>query len=344
MPDTIRVLYIDDDAGLGRLMQRILARHGMAIDCAANGADGVRHLRQGGYDAIALDHDLGGESGLDVLALIRAEPAPPPVIYVTGSDDARIAVAALKAGAVDYVWKDVQGHYRDLLVEAVRAALAQERLRRDKERAELEIREARDRAELLLGEVNHRVANSLALVSALAGLQAKGVTDESARLALLEMQARVAAIAGVHRRLYTSQDVRAVDMGTYLESLVRELEAAMEDSANGHSLRLEVDRELQLAPDRAVAIGVMVTELVTNAYKYAYPADAGEIRIGLRRQDEARLRLSVADDGVGWAGVAEARGTGVGYRIINAMAANLKATLAYDPQRAGTCVVIEFAG
>ena len=109
----------------------------------------------------------------------------------------------------------------------IRSALAQDKLRRDKERADREIREARDRAELLLSEVNHRVANSLALVSSLARLQAKGVADESARLALHEMQARIAAIAGVHRRLYTSPDVRSVDMDIYLASLVRELGAAM---------------------------------------------------------------------------------------------------------------------
>ena len=133
-------------------------------------------------------------------------------------------------------------------------------------------------------------------------------------------------------------------MGTCLESLVRELEAAMEASANGHRLRLEVDRELQLAPDRAVAIGVMVTELVTNAYKYAYPADAGEIRVGLYRQSDGRLLLAVVDDGGGWAGASEPQGTGLGYRFINAMAATLEAKLAYDPQPMVTRAVVQFAG
>ncbi len=63
-------------------------------------------------------------------------PNAPPVIYVTGSEDSRVAVAALKAGAADYVWKDVQGHFRDLLAEAIANALDQERLRREKEAAE----------------------------------------------------------------------------------------------------------------------------------------------------------------------------------------------------------------
>lgn len=133
-------------------------------------------------------------------------------------------------------------------------------------------------------------------------------------------------------------------MGTCLESLVRELEAAMEASANGHRLRLEVGRELQPAPDRAVAIGLMGTELVTNACKPAYPADAGEIRVGLYRQSDGRLLLAVVDDGGGWAGASEPQGTGLGYRFINAMAATLEAKLAYDPQPMVTRAVVQFAG
>jgi DNA-binding response OmpR family regulator len=104
--DPVRVLYVDDDAGLGRLMRRALAAKGIAIEHVADADDALALLAAGGYDAVALDHDLGATTGLEVLRQIRALPGAPPVIYVTGSDDVRVAVAALKAGAVDYVWKD----------------------------------------------------------------------------------------------------------------------------------------------------------------------------------------------------------------------------------------------
>jgi two-component sensor histidine kinase len=340
----VRVLYIDDDPGLGRLMQRTLASKGLAIEHVTTRDAGMERLEAGGIDVIALDHDLGRDSGLDLLRAIRGQADAPPVIYVTGSDDARVAVAALKAGAADYVWKDVQGHYRDLLVESIGAALTQERLKREKEKAESEVIAAKERAELLLREVNHRVANSLALVSSLAGLQANAVADEGAKHALREMQGRIAAMAGIHRRLYTSSDVRVVDMDAYLSNLVQELNEAMHAEAKPHLILLDVDTGMKIATDKAVSVGVVVTELVTNAYKYAYPDGVkGDIGVSLRRMGEDALRLTVADDGVGWRGDTKPKGTAVGTRIIKAMAANLKASLRFDDQHRGTRVVLEFA-
>src|SRR5690606_30542774 len=115
-----------------------------------------------------------------------------------------IAVEALKSGAADYVHKSVDEDFFVLLASAIDQAVEQSRLREAKEAAEREVREARDRAELLLAEVNHRVANSLALVASLVRLQSSSVSDPTAKDALSETEARITAIAGLHRRLYTS--------------------------------------------------------------------------------------------------------------------------------------------
>lgn len=341
MADGARVLYIDDDAGLARLVRRTLEGAGHAFEHAASGEEGLARIARGGIEVVALDHHLPGRTGLDILQVIRAEPGAPPVIYVTGSEDSRVAIAALKAGAADYVLKDVAGHFRDLLVEAVTAALEGERMRRAQQEADRAVREARDRAEMLLKEVNHRVANSLSLVSALTRMQMSAVTDPAAKAALAETQARINAIAGVHRRLYTSSDVKTVDIRAYLGSLVEELDAAMRTEGREHPIRLLAE-PMQIAPDKAVSIGVIVTELVTNAFKYAYPeGEPGEIRVRLAAVEES-IELSVEDEGVGWQGEGPSRGTGLGTRIVQAMARNLQSALTFDAKPKGTRAQVLF--
>jgi len=106
---------------------------------------------------------------------------------------------------------------------------------------------------------------------------------------------------------------------------------------------LQADADVRVPTDKAVSIGVIVTELMTNAYKYAYPEDSrGEIRVVLRRSADGLLTIDVEDDGVGWKGAGVAQGTGLGSRIITAMAANLQTTVAYEPVAKGTHAVFKF--
>ncbi|WP_295139154.1 histidine kinase dimerization/phosphoacceptor domain -containing protein [uncultured Reyranella sp.] len=341
--EQVRILYIDDDAGIGRLVERALAPHGISVRHVGSGDEGLELLEKERFHAIALDHNLTNETGLDVLSKIQRVTVDVPVVYVTGSEDARVAVAALKAGAADYVWKDVQGHFRELLGAAIRSALQQQRMKAEAEEAQRTIREERDRAELLLHEVNHRVANSLALVASLARLQANAVQDEAARHALQEMQARIMAVAGIHRRLYTSSDVRIVELGSYLMSLIDELSAAIDAADKKNVVALHADADVRVPTDKAVSIGVIVTELLTNAYKYAYPAGMrGEIRVILQKIGDDTISIAVEDDGVGWKGTGSTQGTGLGTRVITAMAANLQSKVEYDSGVEGTRASFRF--
>jgi len=342
-PTRLRILYIDDDPALGRLVARQLARRGLDVVHALDGESGLNLLDSGPFDAIALDHFMPGRNGIEVLADIRSREQPPPVVYVTGADEGRIAIAALKAGAADYVIKDVAGAFIELFETAIRQAVQRQRLQMAKERAEQDMREARARAEMLLREVNHRVANSLQLVASLVTLQQKKAgLDRAARDALVEAHNRIHAIAQIHRRLYTSPDVRFVELDAYLQGLVEELEAAMRATGREHDIIVKAD-PVSLGTDRAVTLGVIVTELVTNAFKYAYPTGVrGNILVRLSAQG-GRCRLEVEDDGVGWDGTGPAQGSGMGRQILGAMTASLGTRIVYTPRPQGTSAVLEFA-
>ena len=343
-----RLLYIDDDEGLGRLVARTLGRRGLDVVSCTDPLAGVEQLRTERFEVVALDHYMPGQDGLATLEQIKAQPDPPPVVYVTGSDESRIAIAALKAGASDYVIKTGSEDFTDLLFTAVRQAVEQERLRRGRDEAQAALAEANRRLEAvvvrqeaLLREVNHRVANSLQLVSSLVHMQTSAVKDGEAKGALRDTQARISAIMQVHRRLYTSDDVERVDVCEYLKGLVDELEHSLPSTGAERTLSFDADR-IELPTDKAVSLGVIVAELVTNAFKYAYaPGEAGEIRVGLH-EDAGRVKLVVADDGEGFAPGSSPKGTGLGGKVIGAMATSLGGRLKYEAARKGVRATLDF--
>jgi two-component sensor histidine kinase len=204
-----------------------------------------------------------------------------------------------------------------------------------------DLMQARDKAEVLLAEVNHRVANSLSLVSSLVRLQSNAVKDQVAKQALNETQARIDAISSIHKRLYSSGDTKFVDLDEYLSSLLKNVEAAMHDEGHGASLRYELE-PLKLKTDSSVNLGVIVTEWVTNAFKYAYPDRTGEVRVRLKRLGEDRAELVVEDDGVGRKAEEAPRGSGLGTRIVSAMARTIGAEVSYIARHPGTGARLAF--
>ena len=173
-------------------------------------------------------------------------------------------------------------------------------------------------------------------VSALVRMQMRTVTDTAAQEALRETQSRINAISLIHKSLYTSGDVTNVALNDYLGAMLGNLETAMKK--DGHTAILKCYLEpISLRTDASVNLGVAVQELVTNAFKYAYPADQpGEVRVRLKRLGEDKAELTVEDDGVGIAPNATHEGTGLGSKIIQTMASALKTQVEYINRRPGT--------
>jgi two-component sensor histidine kinase len=321
----LKVLFVDDDEALGVLVRKRLAQRGHRVVLAANGDDAMKGLGAEAFDVIALDHALTGETGFDVLERLGPRGSRPPVVYVTGDADARTALAALRSGADEYVIKDPGPEFFELLIAAVEQTHERWRLKKLHDEQEKEVREARDRLETLLREVNHRIANSLGLVAAMVRMQASSVSDAAAAMALQQTQARITAIGDVHRRLYIHDKIGLVSLDDYLKYLGEELQDTMRDQARPHHIVVTADT-ISVSTDIAVSVGVMVSELVTNAFKYAYPpGQAGEIRVMLRKDGPSHVELRVEDDGVGFDGAQPSSGAGLGSKILKSMTLTLGA-------------------
>ena len=185
---------------------------------------------------------------------------------------------------------------------------------------------------LLIREISHRVKNSLSLVSALLNLQARTLADAS-RSALEDAASRVQAVATVHDQLFRQADAREIELEPFLSNLA----AAVAMSAPEHRTSVDVE-PLTVSADAAIPIGLLVNELITNAYKYAYPeGEGGEVRISGERLDEGRYRLQVTDDGVGLPDGFDLahRGDSLGLKVITSLAKQLGAGLTAESTEPG---------
>ncbi|WP_194254206.1 histidine kinase dimerization/phosphoacceptor domain -containing protein [Gluconobacter cerevisiae] len=177
--------------------------------------------------------------------------------------------------------------------------------------------------DFLIREVNHRVQNSLQMVASFLKLQARSASNDDTTTALKEAQHRIAAIGLVHRRLYRDEHVGVVDLGRYIEELMEELCTSLGEGWHDQ-MHLSLF-PIMIAADRAINIGLVLTELIINTSKYAYDGNAGPLYVGLA-QTGTRLVLTVSDQG---ACTPQLKGTGFGTRMMNAVVSSLAGTLTY---------------
>lgn len=193
-------------------------------------------------------------------------------------------------------------------------------------------------SDILVQEIQHRVANSLQIIGGILLIKAKTVQSEESRSHLRDAYHRILSVATVQRHLVSASDGGPIEFGPYLARLCDTLSAAIIDDSRRISLRVKADAGSVL-PDDAMKIGLIITELVINALKYAFPSgDAGRILVKYQ-VDGASRRLSVSDNGVGLRKNGHAP-TGLGTRIVEALAQQLDAGVEIASSPHGTTVSI----
>jgi len=167
----------------------------------------------------------------------------------------------------------------------------------EQKRIQERLRESLGEKEMLLREVHHRVKNNMQVISSLLAMQLDDGDPTVARK-LAESQNRIRSIALIHEQLYRSSELAHIDVRSYLELLTNQL---LQSFGRAGTVRIELDADpLELDVDQSMACGLIVNELVTNAFKHAYPGErGGTIRVTLHERAGGERVLSVADDGPG---------------------------------------------
>jgi two-component system, sensor histidine kinase PdtaS len=193
--------------------------------------------------------------------------------------------------------------------------------------------------EFLLKEIHHRVKNNMEIISSLLSLQTAQIENDSLQNLMIESQNRVHSMGLIHQNLYLGENIAAIEMKKYFINLSQYV---LETFGATERIKINCAMEsLDLDIDRAVPIGLIVNELLTNALKYAFPASSqGEINIHLEEKGD-KLLLKVADNGIGLKNNSEIRGTGFGSQLIGLLCRQLEGKMILS-QEGGTQIKFEF--
>jgi PAS domain S-box-containing protein len=191
--------------------------------------------------------------------------------------------------------------------------------------------------EMLLAEVNHRAKNSLAIASSLLGIQGRRQSDPKVQALFSEAQDRLMAMSRVHDMLSKSESSQRVSLSTYLNDLCEALRPITEQDDCVH-FNVECDDTIVVHADVAIPLGIIATELVTNAVKYAFPPPrCGTITVAAQR-GEAGVVFRVEDDG---AGMSASRDGSLGYNLVKTLVRQLRGDMRVEA-RPGVCVTLAF--
>jgi two-component sensor histidine kinase len=211
----------------------------------------------------------------------------------------------------------------------------------ERKQAEEKLRESLHEKEVLLKEVHHRVKNNLQVVSSMLSLQSMNASDPAMIRQLQESQDRVRSMALIHEKLYRSGDLARINFEEYVRSLTAYLVRTYSRQGQRIELRLDVS-DIPLGIDHAIPCGLIINELVSNALKYAFPADrAGTITVSIR-QGGGRYTLFVGDDGVGMPVQVDYRNhSSLGLQLVNTLVSQLEGNITMSTEK-GTAFTIQF--
>lgn len=283
------ILVVDDDEASRYVKTRVLQSQGFEVDQAGSGEGALDRIEAKAPDLVLLDVKLPGIDGLEACRIIKKRW---PSVFVLHTSAAYRRPAdrtrGLDSGADGYLAEPVEPGE---LVASVKSLL---RIRQ----VESDLRVAVERNQMLLREVQHRTLNNLQLVVSFLNLESRRLDDPQAKERIKAVMQRVSALAAVHHHLYSRGNVDRIDFGSYVEALAKDIANATAES----KIELKTHTEtVWMNADRAVRLGLIVNELVTNAVKYAFrDGQGGQISLDIRSAGPRGTVLTIEDNGSGF--------------------------------------------
>jgi two-component sensor histidine kinase len=331
----MKVLVVEDNHSDMEMLRELLYDQGeRAFDVVhvERLSSAIPYLSGGKTDVVISDLGLPDSQGLDTLRTLKEHSNGLPIVVLTGLNNEKMGIEALKEGAQDYLVKGQMSS--PSLARSLRYAIERNAIEKERKKMEEQIVHQLKEKEMLLKEIHHRVKNNMQVISALLLLQAQSAKDESTRLLFQDSQNRIRSIALVHEQLYRSDNLNQIEYGAYLKKMFSPLFESYGIDKRKIAMVIEVTN-VMITIEKAVPCSLIVNELLSNSLKHAFPIDRfpadqkGEIRIGLVLDEvHENYILDYRDNGVGIPKSMEREKTGtLGMQLIYGLAQQLSGTV-----------------
>ncbi|MBV9389651.1 MAG: response regulator [Chroococcidiopsidaceae cyanobacterium CP_BM_ER_R8_30] len=333
-----KILVVEDEVITSTAIKEQLNQLGYTVvDKVASGSAAIKSVAKSSPDLVLMDITLkkGDIDGVTAAARIREE-FKIPVVYLTAHSDEATLDRAKVTEAFGYIIKPFAD--RDLRI-AIEMALNKHRAEQlveeataqklaEHERTEAQIKASLQEKEVLLKEVHHRVKNNFQIISSLLSLQSNSIQDERCREVFKISQNRIESMALVHEKLYLSENLAQIDFADYIKGLVADLMSSYQVDSDTIDIRVIAERAF-LSLGTAIACGLIINELVLNAFKYGFPEGrSGEVYINFCSEDDGKFSLAISDNGIGFPQDLDFKHTeSLGLQLVNALTAQLGGTI-----------------
>ncbi|MBT6765274.1 MAG: response regulator [Prolixibacteraceae bacterium] len=299
----ISVLFVDDNEIIRQLYKKFLAKHVENLFIAKDGHHGLELYEKHKPDLVITDMVMPVMNGLEMVKEIKKIAQDAKIIVMSAYSDKDSFIEAIHLGIDGYLMKPVEAKKLLSLIDefAGITLMKWELERKEKKRQEAEnyLKKSLEEKDILLREVHHRVKNNMQIISIILRMQGRIIDDQKLKDILQESQNRIHSMALIHENLYNNKNLADIKFSSYIKSLSGNIARTYASQQANVKFDYQID-DAYLPMDVAIPCGLIINELISNAFKYAFVDKAnGTICIRFKLIEEGEFLLTVCDDGIG---------------------------------------------
>ncbi len=327
------IYVIDDSETACEHIKKTLNALEYSVTTSLSGKDALTKLAENPPDAIILDLFMPEMNGIEVIKKLRVldKTRDIPIIIVTVSDKNQDLKKALDTGAIDYITKPF-----DEIELLSRLNVALRLKKRDDQ-----LKETIKDKEQLLRELTHRVKNNLSMIISLIDIKKANAEDKKTIQDYEELISRTQTLSVLYDQLHSAKDIAVIDFSYYIITLIKALNDSQNINEDTITTITTIEKDIILNSSDTINIGMLITELFTNALKYAFPNNAkGTVEIKVSKHSEA-IEVIVSDNGIGFSkGFDFSTSSGFGLSLVQLFVKKLKGTLKYSGTNGATFTIL----